>query len=432
MATLYCGPTSAGGNTGADFTNRIALPNTTNAVRGNTYVIIGSATGYGNYTFSTPSSGTTLITVRKANAAQDSAVAGWSSTFESLPATFGNILPATRYWDIDGKVRTETNRLEEPTGYGIRADSLSGNDTLVDAETASGSRFAYMEIGGTWDDGTTPSCSQTDSSAIRFVYTHHDITFERCCFHNRGSDNSAIAMVHGSVDFIYDHCDFYMGWGKATIASPNATCSGWIVRYCRFWNSSRRDDDCGTEGGGITCEVGSYSTGPGSEHVGHQFYGNIFYGEASGGRNGSIMMGDSSGTGGVAIDCLAYNNTFAGFPESCVLGVIFFYAGSGNIARNNLAYDITGSLSVTANTTSNNTKAVSDPFLDYANKDFRLSGHTANGTSIASPYNEDPLGNTRGADGTWDLGAYQFGDDPPPEGITLTTTNLNVTNLVIG
>lgn len=429
MATLYCGPTSAGGNTGADFSNRIALPNTTSFVRGNEYVIIGSASSYGGKTLSTATSGTSTITIRKANAAQDGAVAGWSSTFETLPATFTSILVGSKYWIINGVVRDETNRMEEPTGYGIRAESLSGNDAFVDGDTASNSQFSYMDIGGAWDDGSTPSCAQTDSSALRFVYVHHDISFSRCCFHNKGSDNSAIAMMHGSQVITWDHCDFYMGWGKATIASPNVECNSWTLAYCRFWNSSRNDTVCGTEGGGITCEAGCYGNDLNPDSI--IVYGCIFYGTASGGRNAVLDFGGSGFSNSVATNCLAYNNTFAGFPESSVLGVIYYAGGSGNIARNNLAYDITGSFSVTANTTSNNTEEVSDPFVDYANRDFRLSGHTANGTSLSAPYNEDPLGNIRGADGTWDLGAYQFGDAPPGD-VTVNTTNLTATNLVIG
>ena len=60
-----------------------------------------------------------------------------------------------------------------------------------------------------------------------------------------------------------------------------------------------------------------------------------------------------------------------------------------------------------------------DPFINSAAGDFRLLAGTAAGIALPSPYNLDMNGNVRGADGTWDRGAFEFvsGSSPfPPSG----------------
>lgn len=47
-------------------------------------------------------------------------------------------------------------------------------------------------------------------------------------------------------------------------------------------------------------------------------------------------------------------------------------------------------------------------FVNYAVKDFRLAAPTSAGTALAAPFDADPLGNTRGATGVWDRGAFEF------------------------
>lgn len=56
---------------------------------------------------------------------------------------------------------------------------------------------------------------------------------------------------------------------------------------------------------------------------------------------------------------------------------------------------------------------VTQPFSSPSSKTFTLSGeavdaHLDDGISLSSPYNIDPLGLTRGVDGTWERGAYEL------------------------
>ena len=49
-----------------------------------------------------------------------------------------------------------------------------------------------------------------------------------------------------------------------------------------------------------------------------------------------------------------------------------------------------------------------DPFVDAAGLDFHLATATAPGSSLGAPYDHDPDGVTRGADGSWDRGAFEL------------------------
>ena len=78
---VWCG--AGGSGSGNDWSNAFTdLP--VSLVRGDTYVVAGnSVCRYNFHLFNDAVSGTSVITVRKANAAQDSGVAGWQSSFET-------------------------------------------------------------------------------------------------------------------------------------------------------------------------------------------------------------------------------------------------------------------------------------------------------------------------------------------------------------
>jgi hypothetical protein len=56
----------------------------------------------------------------------------------------------------------------------------------------------------------------------------------------------------------------------------------------------------------------------------------------------------------------------------------------------------------------NGATGTSDPFVNYIGLDFRLKAATAAGFNLGVPYNFDGSGLTRGNDGNWDRGAYEF------------------------
>lgn len=402
-ATLYCSP--AGGGSGADFNNLATLPNTTGFTRGNIYIIVDGS--YGSKTLSTVASGTSTITIKKASAA-DSGVAGYATTLHDGVATFGTITVATQYWIVDGMTRTESFTWTAPTGYGFSASSIFASSG--DSHDADNSQFRYIDIGSAYDENPSAAVITNYSECIYLVYNQTDITFTRCAIHNYKGTGLQGA---GSDNLTFEYCDIGPGWGKEALRGGNGSISsGWIIRYNRFYQSSQTDPNDPTSG--ITAEIGIWSwTGTAT---GHAIYGNVFYNNKTGGRNAVIAVGgDNSGWPGDGADgTVCYNNTFAGMPEDGAFGMIDLN-GASTIVRNTLFWDTLG-VGIGATTTSDNDDAVSDPFVSYSTKDFRLSGPTGPGFTLSTPYNTDPSGNTRGTDGTWDVGAYEFVDgtgNPP-------------------
>jgi hypothetical protein len=77
-------------------------------------------------------------------------------------------------------------------------------------------------------------------------------------------------------------------------------------------------------------------------------------------------------------------------------------------------------------TCSNNVlDTVPDPFVSYP-ADLHLRAASAAGATVGPPYDRDLDGRLRGADGHWDIGAYEYGAGPapapaPPTNLRLTT-----------
>jgi hypothetical protein len=93
-----------------------------------------------------------------------------------------------------------------------------------------------------------------------------------------------------------------------------------------------------------------------------------------------------------------YNNVFYKI-------YVAIYAG-GDI-KNNIFYQVTAGVPTDAG----NLVATNDPFVDGDNGDFHLKANSAAqdaGADLGSLYNTDPDGNTRGADGKWDMGVYEY------------------------
>ncbi|QQR77523.1 MAG: fibronectin type III domain-containing protein [Candidatus Moraniibacteriota bacterium] len=170
------------------------------------------------------------------------------------------------------------------------------------------------------------------------------------------------------------------------------------------------EDSCHNPQEGYACtgEIAAWDGNANSMDA-WQIYGNVFYKTGQDtylNTDAVVMIGDTVGPGPVTNNSVAYDNTIAGIKVG-YNSSIHLNGGTGNVCRNNLWYD-TKTSGCSANTSSNNILATSNPFVNYPGGDLRLSGTTAAGYSLGSPYNADLLGSTRGADGTWDIGAYEY------------------------
>ena len=176
--------------------------------------------------------------------------------------------------------------------------------------------------------------------------------------------------------------------GIFTNSAPNG-----IVRYSRFHRGPKGNG----MGEGIFFEQSGGSTG-------WLIYGNVFYDLNSEGWK-SIEI--TSNVGPIKI----YNNTF---DNTGVPGVYVNAGscGSGSESRNNLGFQTSFD---SCGTNSNNLVTSSTSVWVNRNaRDYHIVGtvgtgfpHNA-GTNLSSVFTTDPDGVVYGADGTWDVGAYEL------------------------
>lgn len=400
-ATVYCGPSNTGGGTGADFNNLLQLPTTTGFTRGNTYIIVDGS--YGSRTLSEAVSSTTLVTIKKASSA-DSAVAGYVSTVHDGQATFTSFTINTDYWFIDGMTRTESDW--RANAYGIRTTDISSIDDFGSVFAAKNVTLRYIDGGGA--DGTSYTGSEGDNvlKISGFRASAEDWTIQYCRFHN--SAHEAALHLNGLDGALIEYCSIDYNWGKEGIRGQ-IVFANVTVRYNVFLNSA---GNTGIPGEGATADIAAWDE---TNFDGNEIYGNIFIRNSGDGNSGgAIVVGGNGGSwaGAAANNCLIYNNTLVGYSDASTSSLILINGGTGNEARNNLWYDCFGTISCTPNT-SNNSEESSDPFVNYAGLNLHLSA-ALSGTSLSSPYNTDMDGVTRGGDGVFDRGAFEYNAAAPP------------------
>jgi len=122
---------------------------------------------------------------------------------------------------------------------------------------------------------------------------------------------------------------------------------------------------------------------------------------------------------------------------------IYLYDTSGNASAGGTTgrFDVTAADScyttragndwVNASTEANNLSIVTNAFSNYASRNYQLAGATGPGTSLSSPYDTDPDGNTRGSDGTFDIGAYEFVSGADETAPTFTSATIGTSGTTI-
>lgn len=406
-ATVYCGPSNTGGGTGADFSNLIQFTDGTGFSRANEYVLVDGS--YGARTLSEPVSGTTVISIRKASAA-DSAVAGYSSTLHDGQASFGTITFTTDYWLLDGITRDSADWFDD-TAYGISVrgtlfwrnlDAEVAGDNVTVRFVEAGNR-AYTQTFATGDGNEAVYCGG-------FSALVQDLIFEDCFFHNGG-----FAQLAGVDGVEFTRCVFAAGYAKESIRGQNVAKNG-IIRWCIFYNASQTNpDDMPPQGS--TADIAIWDDGSSglTSFDNWEIYGNVIWNDKDIAHSGGvIIVGGNGGSwaGSSASNVKIYNNTIVGIQGAFTAAIILINGGSGNEVRNTIWYDCFSTPSANPNT-SNNSEESSDPFVNYAGGNFHLAAALA-GTSLSSPYNADMDGVTRGSDGVFDRGAFEFDAGVPP------------------
>jgi hypothetical protein len=387
-ANICVGPTATGNGNGSDWANQAAW-SSVSFVRGNTYYLADG--NYSSKTLSTAASGSTLITIKKAIESDHGPTGGWNSAYGDGQAVIANSLSiSTSNWLIDGQVRDEADWWNE-SAYGIAVIRTTDGSAVTIANFNPAAvnnvtlRCVYILL--PYGAGQRYAISTENYGGSSPNGTGHVFTRMLC----RGGNQHWF--VRNSHAPIIEYSASEKTGGNATWHGENINLyynpHNTIIRFNKFRDSFT------TYGNGGTAIIAIQHTD------GHEIYGNTFYKcYASDGTLGFI------GNNGRNIK--VYNNTFAGGTGNNNI-TLNTSALNGNIAQNNL-WVACSSSQAQAGTADNNT-STSDTgiFVNYSAGDLRLAVPTAAGAALNSPYNLDMLGKTRGADGTFDRGAYEFG-----------------------
>lgn len=400
IENVFVAPTASGNGSGRDWSNA-AQWSTLAPSRGRTYYLADGS--YGGKTLSTEEIGSAVIEIRKCTTTDgvSSTAAGYSPSICDGVATFsGRITLTTDYWTINGVTRNSADWADGDS-YGFRASEIYTTSPDRLSKCASHVTVKYLNLGGA--EGTSYTGGEPDSAIYQggFYDTCTNWTIEHNYIHNV----LVSIMFGGSNGAVVQYNRFQWSWGKECIRGQNVA-KNLIIRFNQFYNACGYT---GLPGEGCTAEIAIWDADAGNLDN-NEIYGNWFYLNRDANSGGSIVIGGNSTSwaGSAANNTLVYNNTFAGYSAGWMAGNILVNGGSGNICRNNLWYD-TPIASASCNTTSNNVLASSNPFVRYpSNPDLHLSAGATASYALGNPYNVDMDGKIRGADGTWDVGAYEF------------------------
>lgn len=402
-------------------------------VRGDTYYVADGA--YNGKTLNTAVSSTTPITIKKATVADHGTDTGWLDTYGDGQADFGKFAITTGNWIINGQYRDESNppyswMTSSAYGFAIGEQTTEGNQ--IDLQTFGGPAFDNIEIAYTWVQGYTPTITSGmptlaaynimfytggGSGAYDGVHIHHTLQTDGVnhiiMFNTNGGliEYNALTAGQSTGDNHGESVNLYF-------SAQNTT-----VRYNYFKETYMAAGHAATAVVTQCCNGGT-----------HFIYGNLFDSYQVGGADGFIGFSTNGANEGDCTNCYVVNNTvvhgraLGGTPYAN----IDFHAGSGNRHQNNLYFDSGNPPSASLGTSATNshngyggtgssgtnaqTSIPTSIFVDYAGDNYKLASGTTAGATLTNEtlggrlqtFDTDMLGNTRGADGTWDRGAFEF------------------------
>lgn len=414
-ANVAVGPSSTGNGTGSDWNNLKAWSGT--PARGDTWYLVDGT--YSAKTFSVAASGTTLISIKKATSNDHGGITvGWSDSMGDGQATIGRLTITTSYWLFDGQNGDGAFAVPPDTTashYGFNFND--GTNCLYlgnPSSTTTDTEFRHIYALATTNDVEKIFCQGQQST----TFVRNNVTISHCLLD--GWQNGFMTRGQGSSSYSGCVWEYNVCLNGSSTSSnhgewinPNERpLSGIIIRYNIFKGYTGPDGQTGT------------IVANNSDNTGAQIYGNVFDNVRVG--NG-IVTGTSAGD---MVNAVVYNNTFLSATGDS--GAWINGPGSGNIAKNNLIYNMAASpgsgwthdynaFYSTSGTPSetNGQIASGNPFKNSAGMDYTLVANTTPGTALVPPYNIDPRGVSRSS---WSRGAYEFGGKTPTPTPTPTAT----------
>lgn len=415
---LYVTPQGAGNRDGSSWTNAFASFAGVAWGKGTGTVGPGDTLWVAGGTYATPlvvgASGTALnrIAIRrvKTGDAAPAAAAGWSPALDAPviidgPTTSCILLGSGNgdYVTIDGRDEYGIKCVFKDGGQGVEIDNTPG--------TISGVVLQYIEAAG---PGPITQSADTRGFDLTVTGTIADLRVSHCSAHN--SDTTF--QISKSSGLIVEYSRFYDAYAlNADVYHPNTLiltdCTNGTFRFNRLYNIRVE---------GLFFESGT------SDHV--RIYGNLFYvGNVPPDNGRGIEFGSTA----IGTNIQIYNNTFVGFPFLALRPSDA--SRSGLVVKNNIFFNTVPELDGTTHDYNlfsgalplpepNGVANAPDPFVNLAHGDFHLSNGVApnrarnRGQALGPIFDVDPEGNLRGADGGWDIGAYELAAAPQAPSVT--------------
>lgn len=407
-ADHYVRANAVGSADGTDWTNAYtALP--ASLTRGDTY-FIGDGS-YPGHVFDAPTSGSTLITIKKATVVDHGTDSGWAGTYGDGQAAFsGQLVWATDYWVFDGQVGggPGTTKLLWTTGYGFKVTETSGFPVLF-VNRSGNVTISHVEAQGAGRNGTGDG---DGNDGLQSLGPTGPVTISHAYLHDMGR---TIFYVNGAAAYPMTAEYVYTGQHESSSGEHSEmTVIHSAATFIMRWSIITHEEGTGGVIGGDDCN-----------NCRAEIYGNIFFNNGElppwETENNGLFATDSSGR---TTDWKVYNNTFINLPSGlATFGTLG--TQTGHVAANNYFYlspnhdasdwgterfdhfQNSGSATGTDATSGNG-----NPFVNYPVYDFRLNAATTPGQPLPPPYDIDMFGTRRGFNGNWGRGAIEFTGTP--------------------
>jgi hypothetical protein len=426
----YVRPGAIGRNDGSDWANaytNIPAGKFDDMERGATYYIADGdypthyfADYYRGFLFDDSEDGTKTITIKKATASDHGTSTGWQSTYGDGQAYLQGLICITNdRYIFDGATRNS----DWKSGYGIKVDvikpgcSNEGYPGLSDHLLFKNMEFYGKFTGSNWNtaegDAFYVSPGGNSNLTIRDSYLHdytrtliltrgvNGLLVENNYFARQKSSPWGEGAGHGeplsdmsseNVILRYNVWEDPEGTGViVTRTGPNTVrIDNWeIYGNVIWWTPSYNE-----EGVSAFVQIGSalWNT---------KIYNNIIYNGKGLYQGVRVFSGGSyEGTTTQNVDIKVYNNLWWNCPNVDHGGTV----GSGLVTDYNFYYNSPPN----AGEPHQQIWTGGNIFVNPSAGNFHLNQATAAGITLPSPYNKDKDGNTRGSDGVWDRGAYEY------------------------
>ena len=413
-----------GTGTGADYTNAYdTLQEGLNGVsRGDTVFVDGLENVTTQIGFNKAVSGTDTIFVIAPLPHLCSMIPGWDDSFSSGYTAYSAQVPmnaiffvSTSYYKIDGITGCTPDSLKLAVKRIKVAWSDSTNNVnpcmrLYDCDNIFVRGVDFQHAGmDNWEAAEDGYLNSQD--CIYNSGTPTGITFQYCRFTNANRTHILFGNVtNTTLEYNYFYGRHGAPHGESISWTSNDAAANNVIRYNVF------EDISGT---GIIVLVSG-------THGGWEIYGNSFFTHDPTKfytTNGYICNTSSATSSNMEV----YNNTFYNLTSGVAGAISWRGEGTGNISRNNLFYScgpaiLWAGAADDLMTISNNASDEAadscyiflsgDPFTSVVegNEDFTpVAGYAGKdvGTDLSPIFTLDLAGNVYGADGYWDVGAYE-------------------------